>query len=150
MSQLIQRVLSFDPTGAIAKGFERGALKEHVRFQAYATIPDFFDQPDPKHCTCGCGRELTGRQRRWAASECSAFGLAVLRILKCDADVIRYYLGEQRGAGCQHCGVMDEPLQVDHIIPVHRGGGGRWLDNYQLLCDSCHKIKTAKDRRHPH
>lgn len=147
MNQFIQRVLAFDATAAIARGFERGALQAHVRFQAYATIPDFFEQPAPKECTCGCGLPLTGRRRRWATDECADFGLVVMSILKCDADLIRRYLIEQHGEGCKHCGVTGEPLQVDHIIPVHQGGGGRWLDNYQLLCVDCHKIKTKQDRR---
>jgi len=149
---LTQRILSFDAAPAIVKGLERGALQTHVRFQAYAAIRDFFDQPDPKRCTCGCGLELTGRRRRWATDECSWFGLSVLRILKCDADEIRHWLVVKCGEACAHCGVMGEKLQVDHIIPVHQGGGGRWLDNYQLLCDSCHKVKTKADRaaRLPH
>ncbi len=90
---------------------------------------------------------MGGRQRRWASNDCSAFGLVVLRILKCDADVIRHYLVQQHGAeACVGCGVMGEPLQVDHIVPVHQGGGGRWLNNYNLLCVPCHKEKTARDR----
>jgi 5-methylcytosine-specific restriction endonuclease McrA len=71
----------------------------------------------------------------------------VLRILKCDADEIRYWLIQQHGEACACCGVMGEALQVDHILPVHQGGGGRWLDNYQLLCIGCHKSKSVRERR---
>ncbi|MCB1713230.1 MAG: HNH endonuclease, partial [Candidatus Riesia sp.] len=35
---------------------------------------------------------------------------------------------------------------MDHIIPVHRGGGSCGLWNLQTLCLPCHKKKTAEDR----
>ncbi|MEU9708005.1 HNH endonuclease signature motif containing protein [Streptomyces sp. NPDC047967] len=45
---------------------------------------------------------------------------------------------------CQACGSR-ERLEVDHIVPVARGGS--WtLDNAQVLCQPCHKAKTARDR----
>lgn len=37
--------------------------------------------------------------------------------------------------------------QVDHIIPIHRGGRGIGLDNIQVLCVPCHKKKTIWERR---
>jgi hypothetical protein len=37
--------------------------------------------------------------------------------------------------------------QIDHIKPVAEGGGGCGLENLQTLCTSCHKAKTAKQRR---
>lgn len=41
---------------------------------------------------------------------------------------------------------MASKIHLDHIIPVHKGGGGCWLNNYQLLCEECHKIKSNQDR----
>lgn len=38
-------------------------------------------------------------------------------------------------------------IHLDHIIPVHQGGGCAWLNNYQFLCEKCHKEKTKKERR---
>lgn len=35
--------------------------------------------------------------------------------------------------------------QVDHIVPVHKGGAGVGMENLQVLCTPCHKLKTAKD-----
>ena len=32
-------------------------------------------------------------------------------------------------------------LELDHIIPLHRGGSNE-SDNLQLLCTDCHKVKT--------
>src|SRR5690606_12121096 len=37
--------------------------------------------------------------------------------------------------------------QVDHIVPIHKGGIGVGLDNVQVLCVDCHHRKTAEDRR---
>lgn len=34
---------------------------------------------------------------------------------------------------------------VDHKIPVSKGGAIWDLDNLQLLCEDCHKAKTAKE-----
>lgn len=42
---------------------------------------------------------------------------------------------------------MANKIHVEHIVPVHKGGGGCWLSNYQLLCEDCHKIKTKNDRK---
>ncbi|MFI0968064.1 HNH endonuclease [Streptomyces sp. NPDC021080] len=45
---------------------------------------------------------------------------------------------------CRQCGAR-EHLEVDHIVPVARGGS--WdLDNLWVLCASCHKFKTYTER----
>lgn len=36
---------------------------------------------------------------------------------------------------------------VDHIIPIFRGGHGVCLENLQVLCVNCHRVKTARERR---
>lgn len=35
---------------------------------------------------------------------------------------------------------------VDHIVPVRLGGGFWDESNYQSLCNSCHAVKSAKER----
>ncbi|MFD9561505.1 HNH endonuclease [Streptomyces sp. NPDC059994] len=48
---------------------------------------------------------------------------------------------------CQKCGTR-ENLQVDHIVPVSRGGS--WdLDNLWVLCGKCHALKTYYEDRRP-
>lgn len=42
---------------------------------------------------------------------------------------------------------MANKIHVEHIVPVHKGGGGCWLSNYQFLCESCHKEKTKRDKK---
>ncbi|WP_190129101.1 HNH endonuclease [Streptomyces mashuensis] len=45
---------------------------------------------------------------------------------------------------CQGCGSRQQ-LEVDHILPVARGG--TWaLENLRTLCRPCHRTKTYEDR----
>lgn len=37
--------------------------------------------------------------------------------------------------------------QVDHIVPLFKGGHGLDLDNIQVLCTECHRRKTTEERR---
>lgn len=46
---------------------------------------------------------------------------------------------------CERCGSLG-PLQVDHITPL-RDGGTNTRANLQVLCTTCHTVKTAADRR---
>lgn len=36
--------------------------------------------------------------------------------------------------------------QVDHIIPLHKGGDGIGLENIQVVCKACHLRKTVYER----
>jgi hypothetical protein len=40
-------------------------------------------------------------------------------------------------------------LEVDHVIPIYKGGTSLGLDNHQALCNSCHKAKTKIDNTGP-
>ncbi|MCP1557813.1 UNVERIFIED_ORG: 5-methylcytosine-specific restriction protein A [Methylobacterium sp. SuP10 SLI 274] len=51
--------------------------------------------------------------------------------------------GKCEGAGCG-CTLTVGKFQYDHIIP-DRMGGEPILSNCQVLCDPCHKAKTAVD-----
>lgn len=35
--------------------------------------------------------------------------------------------------------------EVDHVVPIYKGGHSLGLDNHQAICYSCHKAKTSKD-----
>lgn len=37
--------------------------------------------------------------------------------------------------------------EVDHIVPIFKGGVSIGLDNHQAICRVCHRDKTAKDKR---
>lgn len=46
---------------------------------------------------------------------------------------------------CKKCSKpLDEHFEVDHIIPVARGGGNN-SENLQALCPGCHRCKTHVD-----
>lgn len=47
-------------------------------------------------------------------------------------------------AKCMQRGVPTPGTQVDHIVPLHKGGTDT-ASNKQSLCDACHKVKTAED-----
>jgi hypothetical protein len=36
-------------------------------------------------------------------------------------------------------------LDVDHIVPIFKGGQSIGLDNHQAICRTCHRTKTSKD-----
>lgn len=42
---------------------------------------------------------------------------------------------------------MRMATQSDHVVPFSKDGP-EGLDNRQLLCDDCHRIKTAEDMGH--
>lgn len=37
--------------------------------------------------------------------------------------------------------------EVDHIIPIYKGGDALGIDNHQAICYTCHKTKTSQDLR---
>ncbi len=66
------------------------------------------------------------------------------------------------GGKCAHCGINDwRVLEVDHINPAKKKRPRKWthrsptrfslwaqeIDNLQLLCANCHRIKTRKESR---
>lgn len=59
----------------------------------------------------------------------------------------RYYrewhqqLSADYGERCANCGAVDD-LVLDHVIPIARGGRST-LDNLQLLCAACNRVKGA-------
>jgi hypothetical protein len=44
---------------------------------------------------------------------------------------------------CRICRAADAELEVDHIVPVSRGGGDT-LDNLQTLCKACNRSKSDR------
>ena len=51
---------------------------------------------------------------------------------------------------CQHCikqGRYTLATELDHITPLFKGGKDN-AENYQGLCEKCHKTKTAHDLNH--
>lgn len=141
-----KRVFFFDPTPLYERINEAKVLNPFQR-QCTVSMTFLFINEDNK-CGCGCGKELSGRKKRWASKECSDFAFAVFAIIGGYTNTLRNYrslfIG---GAKCEICNDIPqyEPLELDHIYPVKFGGGGGWLSNYQFKCKQCHREKTNKD-----
>lgn len=62
---------------------------------------------------------------------------------KHSAEDIQRILRDQKSR-CPVCGAKLRAYNVDHIIPIARGGTN-WPHNLQLLCPPCNNRKGAKD-----
>lgn len=94
-------------------------------------------------CACGCGKELKGRQKKWASSDCSTNSYNQFAVLKGNSGMIRKILYSNELGFCRMCGVQVENWHADHIIPVYEGGGACDITNFQTLCIDCHKQKHS-------
>jgi 5-methylcytosine-specific restriction endonuclease McrA len=94
-------------------------------------------------CSCGCGKPLTGKQKRWASEPCNTFATDIYFIICGYQGTVERFMLRYLGHKCS-CGEI-YGLELDHIVPVKHGGGGCWLNNYQWLCAKCHRLKTNKD-----
>jgi len=57
---------------------------------------------------------------------------------------VREYLLEKWGRKCAYCGVVDVPLEIEHIHPVSKGGSDR-VSNLSLACHPCNQKKCNQD-----
>lgn len=104
-----------------------------------------------------CGKNLTGRQKRWCSRECS-----LVEWPEHDWNSARKAAKKRDGYRCVTCGapegvdsLMRSTLEVNHIEPrVGKGyGWGCWnhQDNLETLCHDCHvkvtKAQAAERRR---
>lgn len=63
--------------------------------------------------------------------------------IKGDYDRLFIKLGREYGFQCLCCKSTTNDLQIDHIVPVSRGGGSEY-ENLQLLCKSCNLSKGTQ------
>lgn len=92
-----------------------------------------------KHCTW-CGKKIIGKRYRWCSNEC----VEEFRV-RCDPGWAAYRVWERDGNICAMCGEK-KYCEVDHIVPVSKGGGLCPLDNLRMLCQKCHRKETNKLR----
>lgn len=115
------------------------------RYQTEFCILEIYPDPIGRICACGCGSGLTGRQRKWATYECLMSALTLYGIIKGDSFIIRREVFRRDGGKCNKCGIVASKWDADHVLPVHLGGGGCDLSNFQTLCKDCHKVKSRLD-----
>jgi hypothetical protein len=157
---IIKTILELDPHPY----YSRIEVNPYKRRQKIF-MKDLFPN-EKKICACGCAKTLDGRKSRWFSKECQTIPLQIFFIIQGDVDTIAKYVRARDGDKCKHCQrtwndiweslegkdlTLDQRarmccLELDHIVPVWKGGGGSWLNNYQFLCNGCHKIKTKADR----
>ena len=59
--------------------------------------------------------------------------------------IVRPAVLQRDGYRCRVCG-SDLYPEVDHIVPIERGGAEFDLDNLQVLCKFCHSEKTGREK----
>jgi len=57
---------------------------------------------------------------------------------------VRHAVISAAGDNCQSCGEATDQWEVDHIFPVHLGGGDE-MDNLRAICIPCHRAKSARE-----
>lgn len=95
-------------------------------------------------CACGCGKQLTGKKKKWATEDCAYTAYIKFAIIKGDTKIIRQELFKRDKGVCCYCGNITSTWHADHIKEVCRGGGACNLNNFQTLCLRCHKQKTTQ------
>jgi 5-methylcytosine-specific restriction endonuclease McrA len=158
---VIERVILFNPEKQYEK--IRHIVNPYARHQLYRDTKELFHShhmfPDEQNglCGCGCSQPLTGRRTRWASNTCSRFVDYVYYVIYGRGVEIKRCLANYYGGiFCHQCGDADHQgvetsmgwrtgYEIDHIYPVHLGGGSCWLSNYQFLCITCHKEKSKQD-----
>ena len=63
-------------------------------------------------------------------------------------DAVRRAVFERDGWRCVQCGKAGR-LEVDHVVPLKRGGDPWALNNLQTLCRACHIAKTRSENFRP-
>lgn len=102
----------------------------------------------PKKGYCWkCSKKLTGKQRKWCSVACSSW-FKKNHVWRFARKAAR----RRDGWKCVQCGESNKKkLEVDHIEPRNGAGYnlscGHHLENLQVLCHSCHLIKTNRQRQ---
>lgn len=122
-------------------------LDKLQRYQTGLIVSDLFPTRSDGKCACGCNEELTGRRKRWASQQCAEKALTIFWVVKGDASKIRKLVFQRDLGICNKCGASNAEWEADHIVPVHAGGGGCGIENFQTLCKACHKQKTRTQTR---
>lgn len=106
-------------------------------------------------CCSSCNQKLTGRKTSFCSKDCERGYM--WRVWK-GARWQKRAVAHRDGSACRCCGEVHESpirpggkpypnyseLEMDHIIPLHRGGSEK-PENCQMLCEKCHASKTRRE-----
>ena len=118
----------------------RYVFTDHKPAQAWMNINRLWGK-----CWCGRLRESFEHGRR---THCSKLHADWWRFYICrDWSAVRCEILERDLYMCQTCGISNQYLDIDHIIPKSLGGDDWNPDNLQVLCKPCHESKSLQDNR---
>lgn len=142
---ILERIMYLDPLEFYQRAF--AFLDPFKRTQGRIPFDALIPITPDGICDCGCDKPLTGRRRRWATDQCSMFIEHIWQILYGNPRRIKTYIKKYHGNHCSVCGAdgRQVKLQLEHTVPVKLGGGACWLNNFSLMCLSCHAPKTKLD-----
>jgi hypothetical protein len=123
-----------------------------------------------------CSTECTSMANSWANPQKEG-GLHILLVRQdfkcatCTFDYMPFVLDTLKYLNKNHCTVSpdsirdkiserlakilkykvptEKGLEVDHILPISKGGQGIGFENHQILCRSCHLSKSKVDNSGP-
>jgi 5-methylcytosine-specific restriction endonuclease McrA len=72
--------------------------------------------------------------------------IAIERIRGYELTKIRKRIARRDEYTCQICGRSTADGEVDHIVPLHRGGAES-DENRQWLCRECHGVKSEQEEK---
>ncbi len=126
------------------------SIEDVKRFSAYAAVSDrvmkkYWPEIEPYFDIDRNGRISLRKTSDWYCIQSVSSDRQPLRHL---LDALVAFWGDQ----CVYCGASECDLQIEHIVPVVRGGSDD-LTNLTLACQPCNakkRTKTAEEFGHPH
>ena len=152
---MIERLMPYKPP----KNPKVIELTKSYRERSYAVGNlDLIKRPDGLDGCIWCGEKL--KSKHWAARYCDdpECARSMYAWSNPQKDQGRQYLLDRQDYVCNICKYDwkmhsywpdDRQPEVDHIVPISKGGEALGLDNHQAICKTCHKAKTKIDNSGP-
>lgn len=131
------------------QGYFVGARDEFLESMIYEDLPllkrhrnDEHANPDYFESAIGFLRLVKARHEASRGERPSVEIHAARKAINRNYNAIFMRIGRRDGFRCGACPATTD-LQIDHVLPVSRGGGSE-DENLQLLCGSCNSSKGTK------